>query len=56
VTRFTRAVKRAGVDIDRVEGDLATGKVVIFAKGRDGSAPPPGNALDEWLAKHARTA
>jgi hypothetical protein len=54
VTRFTRAVRRAGVEVDRVEVDLATGKVVLFAKGKDGSAPAPGNALDEWLAKHAR--
>jgi hypothetical protein len=56
VTRFTRAVRRAGVEVDRVEIDVATGKVVLFAKGKDGCAPPPGNALDEWLAKHARTA
>jgi hypothetical protein len=56
VTRFTRAVRRAGVEVDRVEVDLATGKMVLFAKGQDGSAPPPGNALDEWLAKHARHA
>jgi hypothetical protein len=55
VTRFTRAVRRAGVEVDRVEVDLATGKVVLFAKGKDGSAAP-GNALDEWLAKHARQA
>jgi hypothetical protein len=56
VTRFTRAVRRAGVEVDRVEVDVATGKVVLFAKPKDGSAPAPGNALDEWLAKHARTA
>jgi len=50
--RALRAARAAGVEVERVEIDAATGRIIIvIARGTDAVN---GNALDDWLAKHAR--
>ena len=51
--RALRAARAAGVEVERVEIDAATGRIIIvIARGTDAVN---GNALDDWLAKHARS-
>jgi hypothetical protein len=52
VTRVMRAVKAAGVDIGRVEVDLATGKIVIVTNA---CSREQVSDLDKWTATHARS-
>jgi hypothetical protein len=55
LTRYLRAFKNAGIDVARAEIDTVAGKVVIFSMAAVASQQPVG-ALDEWMAKNARTA
>jgi hypothetical protein len=50
--RALSAAKAAGVDIDRVEIDPATGKITMTVRG--GAANLDVAPLDQWLASHAR--
>jgi hypothetical protein len=50
--RALRAAKAAGIAIERIEIDPASGRIVIVTKG-DNPAEF-GNPLDDWLAKNAR--
>jgi hypothetical protein len=52
VTRATKAVLAAGVDIDRVEIEPATGKITIMTSNNSGAAKM--TDLDTWVAKDAR--
>jgi hypothetical protein len=52
MTRALRAAKAAGIGVERVEIDPASGKIVVIAKG-EGSAEPT-KPLDEWRAANAR--
>jgi hypothetical protein len=52
VTRALRAARAAGVEIDRVEIDSATGKIVIISKNDRGDERA--SDLDKWMASHAR--
>ena len=55
VTRAVKAARAAGLNIAKVEIDLATGKVAILAQ-----ADLPGGEdrtdLDRWITGHARKA
>jgi hypothetical protein len=53
VTRAIKAAKKAGIDIERFEVDLAAGKVTIFARGKGGEAATV-SQLDKWIAADAR--
>jgi hypothetical protein len=48
--RALRAAKSAGIDIERVEVDPLSGKIVIIAKGATAGTE---TALDTWLAANA---
>jgi hypothetical protein len=50
--RALRAAKSAGIDIERVEVDPLSGKIVIIAKGATAGSE---TALDTWLAANAHT-
>jgi hypothetical protein len=50
--RALRAAKTAGIEIERIEIEPASGKIVIIAKGAEGRAESP---LDQWLAANAHT-
>jgi hypothetical protein len=52
VKRALAAAKAAGLDVDRVEIDPVSGKIVV--KMRSGAAIVDEKPLDEWLASHAR--
>lgn len=52
VTRALRAIRRAGVEVSKVEIDLKAGKITI-ATGKVDEATAA-NAFDEWKARHAR--
>ncbi|QEN87730.1 hypothetical protein FZC33_16020 [Labrys sp. KNU-23] len=56
IERAARGVKRAGLDIRRVEVDQS-GKIVIFTGADDASQPADDAdaALDQWQAKNARS-
>jgi hypothetical protein len=51
--RALRAAKASGVEIDRIEIEPASGKIIIISKGVDPAGS--GSPLDIWLAKNART-
>jgi len=50
--RALAAAKAAKMDVDRVEIDPTSGKIVI--KMRGGAANVDEKPLDKWLAAHAR--
>jgi hypothetical protein len=51
--RALRAIKSAGVGIDRIEIEPETGKIVITP--RDADSARTGAPLDDWLANDALT-
>jgi hypothetical protein len=51
--RALRAAKCAGLEVKSVEVDPATGKITITTTAGI-ELPAPNNALDQWLASHAR--
>jgi hypothetical protein len=53
VTRATKAVLAASVDVACVEVEPDTGKITIKTSG--GSDAEKITDLDGWMAKHART-
>jgi hypothetical protein len=52
VTRATKAVLAAGVDIAGIEIEAATGKITIVTGGSSGAEKI--TDLDRWMAKNAR--
>ena len=52
VTRALRAIRRAGVEVSKVEIDLKDGKITI-ATGKVDEATAA-NAFDEWKTSRAR--
>jgi hypothetical protein len=51
--RAIRAARSAGIEIERIEVEAVTGKIIIVAKGAE--AAESSNPLDDWLAKNARS-
>jgi hypothetical protein len=52
VTRATKAVLAAGVDISGIEIEPATGKITITTSGSSGAEKT--TDLDRWMAENAR--
>jgi len=52
VTRATKAVLAAGVDIAGIEIEPVTGKITIMTNGSSGAEKI--TDLDRWIAKNAR--
>jgi hypothetical protein len=55
MTRAVKAVTKAGVNIRRVEIDLA-GKIAIITGSETVPQDETSNPLDQWLANHAHQA
>jgi tagatose-1,6-bisphosphate aldolase len=53
VTRAFKAAQKAGVDVDRVEVDPISGKVIIYVRGEEDEAATM-SQLDKWIAADAR--
>ena len=54
ITRATKAMRAAGVEVDRVEISRDDGKVIIYAKTATTEKPQADDeALDQWLKKDA---
>jgi hypothetical protein len=51
LTRALKAVKAAGLDVQRVDVDMVAGKVVMVTGG--GAGTETATDLDKWLATHA---
>lgn len=49
VTVAARAVRKAGIDVGRIEIDPATGKIVVIV-GKPAEAVESSGALDKWIA------
>jgi hypothetical protein len=50
VVRALKAAATAGLKVERVDVDLATGKLSLQIY--DAARPAPENAFDAWKAKH----
>ena len=53
LTRATKAVLAAGINVAKIEIDLVTGKIAVIA--RDSSTEQI-NDLDKWIAENAHPA
>jgi len=54
LARALRAAKAAGIDIERIEIEPASGRILLVAS--TGDAVDPATPVDIWLAKNARSA
>ncbi len=52
LVRALRAAKEAGLPVERVDIDLASGKISIIIT-KQGETVAPADALNDWLHKHA---
>lgn len=54
VKRAVKGALNAGMAIGRVEIDPASGRIVILTPSIADDQPAVENAVDVWMAKHAR--
>lgn len=54
LTRATKAVLAAGINVAKIEIDLVTGKIAVIT--RDSGSTEQINDLDKWIADNAHPA
>jgi hypothetical protein len=53
--RALSAASAAGLSLERVEIDSASGRFALIIAKSPAEAAPPGDPLDNWLAENARS-